>query len=388
MIWEMVWLRRASSGFGIRQTGERPAWRGGFDTEPGWRWCHLAGAAPSWGTVPPGVGAARFRWASLGEPEGEVGRAAAPEPRDGESYHVPVLADEVVEWMAPAPGKLLVDGTFGGGGHTRRLLAAGASVLALDRDDEAMANAEAVADEWPDTFAAVRSRFDEFPAVLEEAGVSGVDGLLLDIGVSSRQLDCGARGFSLRQAGPLDMRMDRSCGITAAELVNTWPEAEIARILWENGEERDSRRVAAAIVRRRAVAPLRTTEELAELVAGVVPRKGAVHPATKTFQAIRMEVNDELGCLRRALEAVPRWLRPGGRLVVITFHSLEDRLVKQFMRRHSEPEIDRPEWPAPRPNPECFLRLPLRRSLSAGEAELRVNPRARSARLRVAERLP
>lgn len=304
------------------------------------------------------------------------------------TYHVPVLADEVVTWLAPAPGKLLLDGTFGGGGHTRLLLARGAQVLALDRDADAHVQAEAVAEACPEDFAILRTTFDRYPEILEEAGVSGVDGIFLDIGVSSWQVNAPERGFSFRFDGPLDMRMDQVAPLTAAEVVNTWPEEELARVFFHYGEEKASRRVAAAIAARRGRGEITTTAELAALVASVVPRHSGAHPATKVFQALRIVVNDELGCLERALAEAHRWLRPGGRLAVITFHSLEDRMVKNYMRRYSEPLVDRPEWPAPRPNPECYYRLPVRKSITAGPAELAVNSRARSARLRIAERLP
>ncbi len=304
-----------------------------------------------------------------------------------EAYHIPVMPDEVVEYLQPVPGKIIMDGTFGGGGHTRLLLGAGAEVVALDRDADAHTQAGEVAEEWPDTFVALRTTFDRYPAIFEEAGVSGVDGMLFDIGVSSWQFDSPDRGFSFRFDGPLDMRMDQSAPLTAAEVVNTWPLDELARVFYTYGEEKASRRVAAAIGARRKEKPLATTRELADLVATVVPKHSGAHPATKVFQALRIVVNDELGCLERALEQAHRWLKPGGRLVVITFHSLEDRIVKIYMRKHSEPFIDRPEWPAPRPNPECYYRLPVRKALIAGEAEQAANPRSRSAKLRVAERL-
>lgn len=303
-------------------------------------------------------------------------------------YHRPVMADEIVQWLAPAPGRIILDGTFGGGGHSRRLLEAGASVIALDRDKEALVQSQPLKAAFPETFHAFHARFDLFPEILRREGIGGLDGILLDLGVSSRQLDAGERGFSFRRCGPLDMRMDAGSGLSAAELVNTWSEESLADVIHQYGEERAARRIAAAIARRRATKAFTTTEDLAELVATVVPRHGSQHPATKTFQGLRIAVNDELGCLERILAIAAGWLRPGGSLAVITFHSLEDRIVKRHLRRHSEPEIDRPEWPAPKPNPDCCYRLPVRSSIAPGEEEIRSNPRARSARLRIATRLP
>lgn len=303
-------------------------------------------------------------------------------------YHCSVLADEVVQWLAPAPGRIILDGTFGGGGHSRRLLDAGASVIAIDRDEEALRQSQPLKTAFPETFHAFQSRFDLFPEILRREGIDGLDGILLDLGVSSRQLDAAERGFSFRRCGPLDMRMDAGSGLSAAELINTWSEESIADIIHQYGEERAARRIAAAIARRRASRPFTTTDDLAELVATIVPRHGSQHPATKTFQGLRIAVNDELGCLERILAIAGAWLRPGGVLAIITFHSLEDRIVKRHFRRHSEPEIDRPEWPAPKPNPDCCYRLPVRSSITPGEEEIRSNPRARSARLRIAIRLP
>jgi 16S rRNA (cytosine1402-N4)-methyltransferase len=358
---------------------------------PGLAWHHLTGGGvPSVEDSTPEKGRAagdiRARWTNLA-----VSGGHGDDEQDEELeaiYHIPVMPEEVVEWLAPAPGKLIMDCTFGGGGHTRRLLARGAGVLALDRDADALMQAGELAYDWPTDFVALRTTYDQYPEILEEAGVDGVDGILLDVGVSSWQVDSPNRGFSFRFDGPLDMRMDRDAPLTAEEVVNTWPQEELARIFYDYGEEKASRRVAAAIVARRKQRPILTTGDLAALVAQVVPKHSGAHPATKVFQALRIAVNDELGCLERALAQAHRWLRPGGRLVVITFHSLEDRLVKNYMRKHSEPFVDRPEWPEARPNPSCYYRLPVRKAITAGEAELEANPRARSAKLRVAERLP
>lgn len=358
---------------------------------PGLAWHHLTGGGvPSVEDSTPEKGRAggdiRARWTNVA-----LSGGPGDDEQDGELeaiYHIPVMPEEVVEWLAPAPGKLIMDCTFGGGGHTRRLLARGAGVLALDRDADALMQACELAYDWPTDFVALRTTYDQYPEILEEAGVDGVDGILLDVGVSSWQVDSPNRGFSFRFDGPLDMRMDRDAPLTAEEVVNTWPQEELARIFYDYGEEKASRRVAAAIAARRKQRTILTTGDLAALVAQVVPKHSGAHPATKVFQALRIAVNDELGCLERALAQAHRWLRPQGRLVVITFHSLEDRLVKNYMRKHSEPFVDRPEWPEARPNPNCYYRLPVRKAITAGEAELEANPRARSAKLRVAERLP
>lgn len=308
-------------------------------------------------------------------------------------YHTPVLEDEVVSALEPAPGKIIMDGTLGGGGHTARLLLAGSSVLAFDQDPEALVySRNRLAEENPDVgqrLVTIHANFATFPEVLAEAGTGAVlDGLLLDLGVSSHQLDSGERGFSFNHHGPLDMRMNTEGPLTAADIVNTWPEEELARIFYEYGEEKASRRVAKMIAARREVKLFTTTGDFAEAVATVVPRRGPANPATRIFQALRIAVNDELGVLETALKAAHHWLKPGGRLAVISFHSLEDRICKLHLRRHSAAEIDRPEWPAPRSNPECYYRLVSRKAISASAAEMARNPRSRTAKLRVAERLP
>lgn len=211
--------------------------------------------------------------------------------------------------------------------------------------------------------------------------------MLLDLGVSSWQLDRPERGFSFRSEGPLDMRMDPGSGVPASDLVNGLEPAELARIFREYGEEPFARRIAAALVRRRERAPFQTTSELAAAVELVVPRRGRMHPATRVFQALRMAVNDETGALDAALAAAPGMLRPGGRLAIIAFHSIEDRAVKDFLRGTCAVSLDRPEWPEPRPNPRHWFRAVNRRVMEPSEAEVAANPRARSARLRAAERI-
>jgi 16S rRNA (cytosine1402-N4)-methyltransferase len=294
------------------------------------------------------------------------------------------MAREVEKWMQAAPGKRIVDGTLGGGGHSERFLEAGAEVVGIDRDPEALAHARRRLSRFGDRFRAVEADFGDVEQVV---GEQGADGFLLDLGVSSRQVDDPERGFSFSKEGPLDMRMGPSVKLTAADVVNGFPEEELTRIFKELGEEKAARRIARAIVRRRAERPFRTTTELASCVSGVKKAGGRRHPATKTFQAIRMTVNDELGSLRRALDSAARVLRPGGRLLVISFHSLEDRMVKRFLRETSAETIDRPEWPEPRPNPKHWFRVVERRGVTPTEEEIARNPRARSARLRIGERI-
>lgn len=309
---------------------------------------------------------------------------------DRHSYHTPVLLDEVIDHLRPEKNKTIVDGTLGGGGHSEALLKAGARVVGIDQDDEALDFARQRLAGFGEDFRALRGNFADMPELLADAGISRVDGILVDIGVSSRQLDQAERGFSFGKKGPLDMRMDRSRGKTAADLVNTLPEEELATIFHEYGEQRASRRIAERIVRRRSEKPFTTTTDLADFIAGILPRGhgpgGKIHPATRVFQALRIAVNDELGVLRRFLDNASRLLKPGGRLVVITFHSLEDRIVKQFLKHASQSHVDRKEWPEPRPNPDFQYRLLTRRPVIANPSELSKNKRSRSAKLRAAEK--
>lgn len=303
-------------------------------------------------------------------------------------YHLPVLLQEVLDALQPAPGKLIFDGTLGGGGHTEALLQHGADIVAMDQDDEALCHARARLAPFGQRFCALKGNFRHFASVLSEAGVGGLDGMMIDIGVSSRHLDAAERGFSFAKDGPLDMRMDTGAALTAADIVNTWPHEEIERILRENAEEQNARRIARAICQDRVKKPFTSTLQLAEMIARVCPKHGKKHPATLTFQALRCEVNSELPALREFLAEAPKWLKPGGRLVVISFHSIEDRIVKQAFQNYAAPYIDRPEWPAPKPNPQHCLKLITKKPVEASEEELHLNPRARSARLRAAERLP
>lgn len=313
----------------------------------------------------------------------EEGRSGAP----GQPfYHESILLDEVVQYLQPAEGRIFVDGTLGGGGHTEALLAAGATVKGIDRDADARNYATERLARFGDRFEAVAGCFGDISTLAENGKWGGLDGILLDLGVSSHQLDAGERGFSFRFDGPLDMRMGGS-GVTAADLVNKWSEAELRQIFWDLGEEKSARKIAAWIVRERENEPFQSTLQLADGIEKLIGRRGRTHPATKVFQALRMEVNDELGELRRFLEVAPDLLKVGGRLAVITFHSLEDRIVKQTFRDASKSEIDRPEWPAPRPNPDNVYRLLTRKGVVPGGDEVSRNARSRSSRLRVVERI-
>jgi 16S rRNA (cytosine1402-N4)-methyltransferase len=303
-------------------------------------------------------------------------------------YHVPVLMREVLEFLAPAPGKVIVDGTLGGGGHTTALLDNGATVFAFDQDPEAFSNfASLRLGGFLGRFRPVQANFQNVEAELEKLGVTQIDGALLDLGVSSHQLDTPERGFSLQADGPLDMRMSPETPMSAAELVNTASEEELARIFRDFGDEPSARRVAVHIARQRVAKMFTTTLQLADCISGVLPKKSRIHPATRCFQALRIAVNRELEVLTSALESFSRLLVPGGRIAVISFHSGEDRIVKNFFRDHAAEWLDRPEWPAPRRNPDYIFRLITPHPVIATEEEQKNNPRSRSAKLRVAERL-
>jgi len=310
-----------------------------------------------------------------------------PEQTKG-GYHVPVLPEEVRALLCPAPGKLFLDGTLGGGGHSELLLEAGAEVIGLDQDADALAEAGRRLERFGSRFRMVEANFRDAADVLAALGETRkFDGILLDIGVSSHQLDTAERGFALMKDGPLDMRMSRRAPRTAADLVNSLPVAELAKLFREFGEEPRAMQIAARIAALRAGHPFETTFDLAAAVSSVAPRTSGRHPATRVFQALRIAVNDELGALRDALAALPGCLAPSGRLAIITFHSLEDRIVKHFFRDRSQEWIDRPEWPAPRRNPEHIFRLLTPHPLDAGIDEVEQNPRARSAKLRVVENI-
>lgn len=297
------------------------------------------------------------------------------------TYHTPVLLKEILEWLDPQPGKTFLDGTAGGGGHTRAFAERGAHVIAVDQDPEALAECERSCAGLPVTL--WRGNFAE----LKHATTVPLDGILLDLGVSSHQLDTPERGFAIRFHGPLDMRMgnDDSDRETAAELLNRLPESEIARILFEYGEESRSRRIAAEIVKAR---PLKTTEDLVDCVRRAMPfrtRPGEIHPATKTFQGIRIAVNEELGVLEQALPDAVACLKPGGRLAVISYHSLEDRLVKTTFNELAG-KRENSDLPHPGPEPPVVLEILTKKPITPSDDELRQNPRSRSAKLRVGQK--
>ncbi len=323
-------------------------------------------------------------------------RSAAADTADTDSdnetdatpfHHVTVLRREAVEALQPGEGRVLVDATLGGGGHSELMLEQGATVWGIDQDPAARKAARKRLAAYGERLHIVAGNFRNAAELLRAEGLEQADGLLADIGISSPQVDQAGRGFSFLAEGPLDMRMNPAAPRSAADIVNTASESELADILWQYGEERASRAIARRIVQERAKAPITTTTQLADLIATVLPRKGKQHPATRSFQALRIAVNDELGALDALLESGLSLLKSGGRFAIITFHSLEDRAVKRYFDRVTRPEIDRPEWPAPRPNPEYAARLVTRKPVVASDAELAANPRARSAKLRVIEKL-
>lgn len=313
-------------------------------------------------------------------------RSARPAKPARHEFHDSVLRAECVEALAPAPGKVILDGTLGAGGHAMALLARGATVVGMDQDPVALEFATQRLAEWSDRFHPLRGNFADAAERLDAAGFGPLDGVLLDLGVSSHQLDTAERGFSFQADGPLDMRMDPEGPITAADLVNTMSGEQLERIFREYGEEPAARRIAARITRDRLVRPFQRTLELAEAIESVNPRRGRVHPATRVFQGIRIAVNRELESLDRGLAALAARLAPAGRFAVISFHSLEDKKVKTFFKERSAEWLDRPEWPAARPNPDCIFRSVTRKAITAAPEEIRANPRARSAKLRVVER--
>lgn len=297
---------------------------------------------------------------------------------------------ETLAALQPAPGKRFLDGTLGRAGHAYALLEASepsGTLIGLDRDAAAITAGKEKLARFEGRFELHQANYSEMLNYAEE---NSCDGVLLDLGVSSPQLDQAERGFSFQQEGPLDMRMDQRQSVTAADLINTWPEQDLADLFWRLGEERQSRQMARSIVQRRAARPFQSTKELADYIAAQFPRgKQKIHPATRVFQALRMQVNEELESLEEGLESAFRALKPGGRAAIITFHSLEDRMVKEWGRELArdyevEGEVDRPEFRRPRA-PKALLVS--RKAIQPSEEETRTNPRSRSAQLRVIEKL-
>ena len=309
-----------------------------------------------------------------------------------EFTHRPVLLDECIEALAIRPDGVYLDGTLGRAGHSREIvkrLTTG-RLICVDRDQAALDAAGERLAGWMDKVTLVHSNFDRVADILDELGLRGADGMLFDLGVSSPQLDDASRGFSYMADAPLDMRMDRSEGLTAADVVNTWPQEELRRILQQYGEERYAPSIAAAIVRRRQERPIATTGELVEVIKSGMPAKAMKekqHPAKRSFQAIRIAVNDELASVDRMLQgAVPR-LNRGGRLAVITFHSLEDRIVKNALAQFARGCICPPDFPVCVCGRTPDVKLTPKKPILPSEGEIEENPRARSAKLRVAEKL-
>ncbi len=309
------------------------------------------------------------------------------EPSDDVFYHRPVLQKEVIEFLKPKAGGLILDATCGGGGHTEALLENGSDILALDRDPDAVRYVSDRLGHLGRQIIVRQANFRQADCVLDELGIRGIGGVLLDLGVSSRQLANAERGFSFMRNGPLDMRMDPRTTLTAATVVNEYSEEELTRLFRELGEEPAARRIATMILKLRRISPFRDTLQLARTIEKLVGRHGRQHPATQVFQALRMEVNDELDALKQGLRVLTKRLEPGGRIAVISFHSLEDRIVKNFFRDHSREWLDRPEWPEPRRNPEFDLAVVTPKPVEPSEEEQRANPRSRSAKLRVAEKI-
>lgn len=302
-------------------------------------------------------------------------------------YHRPVLVHEAVELLSLRSGALVLDATCGGGGHSEAILKAGADVLALDQDPDAIAEATKRLKVFGVRATLRKANFRHADRVLDAVGVEQIGGAILDLGVSSRQLENSERGFSLMRNGPLDMRMDPAMKKTAGAIINGYSEEELIRLFRDLGEEPAARRIASAIVKQRKVTQFRETLPLARAIEKIVGRHGRRHPATQVFQALRMEVNDELGALEQGLRVITGRLEPGARIAVISFHSLEDRMVKNFFRDRSREYVDRPEWPEPRKNAARDLLVITPRPIEPGENEQRFNPRARSAKLRVAQKL-
>src|SRR5881396_1496610 len=314
-------------------------------------------------------------------------REESAQPAEDFVYHRPVLQGEVFELLKPKAGLLVLDATCGGGGHTEALLESGADVLALDQDPDAVQHVTERLAYFGRRVIVRQANFRHAGCVLDELDIRTVGGVLLDLGVSSRQLENAPRGFSFVRNGPLDMRMDPTTSLTAANVVSQYSEEQLTQLFRELGEEPAARRIASLIVKMRKTSPFRETLPLARAIEKLVGRHGRQHPATQVFQALRIEVNDELVALEEGLRVLTARLAPGARIGVITFHSLEDRIVKKFFREHSQEWLDKPEWPEPRRNPDCDLELVTAKPVEPSDDEQRANPRSRSGKLRVAEKI-
>ncbi len=317
----------------------------------------------------------------------EPTEAEAAEPCTAPFHHITVLGREATDALQPAEGKVMIDATLGGGGHSELLLQAGATVWGIDCDPSARAAARRRLATYGERMHILAGHFGDIKELMHRNGVKKVDGIVADLGISSPQVDTPQRGFSFLADGPLDMRMDPATPRSAADIVNHAAEDEIADILRKYGEERAARAIARRIVQQRETTPITSTKQLADLICTVLPRRGRQHPATRSFQALRIAVNDELAQLQSLLQNALPLLSRGGRFAVITFHSLEDRAVKHFFEHVSKPELDRPEWPMPRPNPDYTGRIITRKPITPGQEELSNNPRSRSAKLRVLEKI-
>lgn len=310
-----------------------------------------------------------------------------------EFQHKSVLLQECIDALNIRPDGIYLDGTLGGAGHSSQIarrLTEGGRLIGVDRDRTALAAAKERLAPYADRVTLVHSNFAEIDAILDSLGIPAVDGMLFDLGVSSPQLDDASRGFSYMADAPLDMRMDKDDALTAGEVVNTWPQGELRRILYDYGEERYAPQIAAAICRAREKAPIEMTLELVDIIRSAMPAQALrekQHPAKRSFQAIRIAVNDELGAVSRMMQAAVGRLNPGGRLAVITFHSLEDRIVKSEMQQAARGCTCPPEFPVCVCGKKPLVKLVTRKPIVSGPAELEENPRARSAKLRVAEKL-
>ena len=310
-----------------------------------------------------------------------------------EFQHKSVLLQECIDALNIRPDGIYLDGTLGGAGHSSQIarrLTEGGRLIGVDRDRTALAAAKERLAPYADRVTLVHSNFAEIDAILDSLGIPAVDGMLFDLGVSSPQLDDASRGFSYMADAPLDMRMDKDDALTAGEVVNTWPQGELRRILYDYGEERYAPQIAAAICRAREKAPIETTLELVDIIRSAMPAQALrekQHPAKRSFQAIRIAVNDELGAVSRMMQAAVGRLNPGGRLAVITFHSLEDRIVKSEMQQAARGCTCPPEFPVCVCGKKPLVKLVTRKPIVSGPAELEENPRARSAKLPVAEKL-